>query len=70
LFKLFVFVIIKKGYIVGARVVHTIPLGFDDNKSINNNWNTNICSSVQNQRMNLSLKDEHMKSIIRTKRSL
>jgi len=44
--------------------------GVNDNKVLKNNWNTSIYSRVQNQSMNLSLKDEHMKSIRKTKRSL
>jgi len=35
-------------------------LGFDDNKVLKNNWNTDICSSVQEFVM---MKKEHMKSI-------
>jgi hypothetical protein len=37
-----------------------VLLGFDDNKILTNNWNTNICSSVQEL---LIMKKEHMKSI-------
>jgi len=35
-------------------------LGSVDNKLLKNNWNTNICSSVQEL---LIMKKEHMKSI-------
>jgi len=35
-------------------------LGFDDNKVLENNWYTNICSSVQDL---LIMNKEHMKSI-------
>jgi hypothetical protein len=35
-------------------------MDFDDNKVLKNNWNINICSSVQDQ---LIMNKEHLKSI-------
>jgi len=37
-----------------------VLLGFDHKKVLNNNWYTNICSSVQDL---LIMEKEHMKSI-------